>query len=89
MLINFISGTHTVYGCHRWSAMPEKLQEHQQQNSTVPSINPVGLPLSGSGHRVKKLGIKWSKLLGTRTKLTENIRPPHTVWTAGVREHMG
>lgn len=47
------------------------------------------LPLSSSGHKVKKLGTKWSKLLGTRTKLTENIRPPHTVWTAGGHEHIG
>lgn len=52
-------------------------------------INPVAPPLSSSGHKVKKLGTKWSKLLGTRTKLTENIRPPHTVWTAGGCEHIG
>ena len=63
-------------------------QEHtaataEKNNMTAPSINPAGLPLSSSGHKVKKLGTKWSKLLGTRTKLTENIRPPHTVWTAG------
>lgn len=55
---------------------------------TALSINPVCLPLSSSGHKVKKLGTT-HKLLGTRTKLTENIRPPHTVWTAGGREHMG
>lgn len=63
-----------------------KPQEQQPSNNmTVLSINPVGLPLSSSGHKVKKLG----KLLGTRTKLTENIRPPHTVWTAGGCERMG
>ena len=68
-----------------------KPQEQQQlgNNMTAPSINPPGPPLSSSGHKVKKLGTKWSKLLGTRTKLTENIRPPHTVWTAGGCEYMG
>lgn len=54
-----------------------------QRKVTPPSINPPSFPLPSSGHKVKKLGTKWSKLLGTRTKLTENIRPPHTVWTAG------
>ena len=41
------------------------------------------------GHKVKELGTKWSNLLGTRTNLTENIRPPHTVWTAAGRLYGG
>ena len=63
-----------------------KPQEQQLGNNmTGPSINPV----SSSGDKVEKLGTKWSKLLGTRTKLTENIKPPHTVWTAGGCEYTG
>lgn len=74
-----------------WLPLPRCCLEEQQRenNRAAPSINPGRLPSSGSGHGVKKLGTKWSKLLGTRTKLTENIRPPHTVWTAGGLEYMG
>lgn len=90
MFINFTPARYSIW-CdgHYRSTVSGKPQEQQAGNMTAPSINPTGLPLSSSGHKVKKLGTKWSKLLGTRTKLTENIRPPHTVWTAGGCEYMG
>lgn len=84
IFIKFTPAKYSIwYDGHYSNTVSRKPREEQLGNMTAPSINPVGLPLSSSGHKVKKLGTKWSKLLGTRTKLTENIKPPYTVWTAG------
>lgn len=91
MFINFTRAKKSMwYVSDNCNTVPRKEQQ-PGNNMTVPSINPVGLPLSSSGHKVKKLGTKWSKLLGTRTKLTENIRPPthcldsRRLWVHGLK----
>lgn len=73
IFINFTHAqyTHTQYMIW-WSfqqyCVRETIRAAWKQHDCT-SINPVGPPSSSSSHKVKKLGTKWSKLLGTRTKL--------------------
>lgn len=54
----------------------ERQQEPAKDAAPPGPINPAGYRLPTSGHKVKELGIKWSKLLGTKDKADRKHKAP-------------
>lgn len=54
----------------------ERQREPAKDTAPPGPINPAGSRLPSSGHKVKELGIKWSKLLGTKDKADRKHKAP-------------